>query len=126
MTAKSADFEILEGGDAQEAEEMEALGTSPLLATSNMASRKHHEVSMRAVSVYLKADGKTSTATEAITGIPAKTISALYRRAVDRGFDPTTRPLVLTDHHVADAPRVGRPKKRTTELTKRVVDKASM
>ncbi|KAH7026632.1 uncharacterized protein B0I36DRAFT_331045 [Microdochium trichocladiopsis] len=82
-----------------------------------MVGRKYYDLAIRAVCVYLKADGKSSSATSAITGIPTKTVTNLYRRACDRGFDLTARPLLMKDEFVADIPKAGRPKKQTSELT---------
>jgi hypothetical protein len=31
------------------------------------------------------------------TGIPTKTVKAIYNRAIERGFDPSKRPFTLID-----------------------------
>jgi len=43
-------------------------------------------------------------------------INALYARALERGFDTERRPLTITEAHVADAPRTGRPKEPASEI----------
>lgn len=63
----------------------------------------------RASIVALKATGKTTAEVAEITNITPRTINRIYARAIERGFDPAHRPLLLEDSHLADAPRSGRP-----------------
>ncbi|KAH7010704.1 uncharacterized protein B0I36DRAFT_370297 [Microdochium trichocladiopsis] len=87
-----------------------------------MAGRKYHDLAIRAVCVYLKADGKSSSATSAITGIPTKTVTNLYRRACDRGFDLTARPLVMKDEGLQRKPVDGSADSAQVEFSKNEAD----
>jgi transposase len=83
------------------------------------------EISMRALIITLKSPlvGLTSAEIFGQTGISISTINRIYGRAIERGFDPNIRPLVIKDEWLEDAPRSGRPRKQTTENIEKVVEK---
>ncbi|KAH8722395.1 hypothetical protein GQ44DRAFT_808030 [Phaeosphaeriaceae sp. PMI808] len=60
--------------------------------------------------------GLPSTQIEKITGVPISTINRIYARAVARSFKPDQRPLYIRDAYVEDAPRAGRPSKRSSAV----------
>ncbi|KAJ5894121.1 hypothetical protein N7495_005812 [Penicillium taxi] len=51
-----------------------------------------------------------------MTDISTQTIKSIWNKAIERGFDPLQRPLLVIDAYVADANRSGRPKKQTPEV----------
>lgn len=51
------------------------------------------------------------------------TINRIYSWAIQRGFDPNLRLLVIKDKWLKDAPRSGRPRKQTPEIIEKVVVK---
>ncbi|RYO14580.1 hypothetical protein AA0113_g12489 [Alternaria arborescens] len=79
------------------------------------------DIATRALVVAYKADGKTNLEIMGLTGIEKRTINRIYARAIERGFDPSERPLVLLNKYLEDAPRSGRPSKQQ-EAYKKVVD----
>ncbi|KAM6535506.1 hypothetical protein FALCPG4_005064 [Fusarium falciforme] len=83
------------------------------------------DIATRALVVALKApcSGKTTEEVAAIAGLSTRQVNRIYARAIDRGFDPNLRPLVLRDEHLRDAPRSGRPTKQTEEAKNEVVRK---
>jgi len=83
------------------------------------------DLATRAVIVSLKTPfgGKTTAQIACRLGIPERTINRIYARAIERGFDPNQEPLVLKDEYLIDAPRSGRPKKRTDEVINQLVQK---
>lgn len=82
------------------------------------------DIATRALVVAYKADGKTNLEIMGLTGIEKRTINRIYARAIERGFDPSERPLVLLNKYLEDAPRSGRPSKQQ-EAYKKVVDLVS-
>ncbi|KAF2457537.1 hypothetical protein BDY21DRAFT_28137 [Lineolata rhizophorae] len=71
--------------------------------------------------------GKTTAEVSAITGVPGRTIQAIFARAIKRGFDPNIKPVVARDKYVIDAPRSGRPTKqmkqtKQTKQAKQTID----
>jgi Transposase len=68
---------------------------------------------------------KTSLEIYGITGIPVRTVNSIYARAIERGFEPNERPLRLRNEWLEDAPRSGRPRKRTQETQDLIVAKVS-
>ena len=78
------------------------------------------DIATRALIVSLKAGiidkPASSIYISSLTGVPKRTINQIYARAIARGFDLVIRPLVLENKHLEDAPRLGRPKKDTTEV----------
>ncbi|OAX81454.1 hypothetical protein ACJ72_04204 [Emergomyces africanus] len=74
------------------------------------------DIATRSVVVALKSIcEKTSIEISGITGLSVRAINLIYARAIERGFDPNARPFVIRDAWLADAPRSGRPKKKTSE-----------
>jgi transposase len=71
-----------------------------------------HDLATRAVIVALKAHGLTTNEVIGQTGIPKRTINAIFARAIERGFDPCQRPIKLLNRHLEDGPRSGRPSKQ--------------
>ena len=70
----------------------------------------------------LRAYGIPATEIANITQISERTIRDIYRRAIDRGFDSRSSPLVL-DTHVDDASRLGRPSKQTEDTKNSILEK---
>lgn len=78
-----------------------------------------HDISTRAVVVVLKSPlvGKTTAEVQqAITGLSKSTVNSIYARAIERGFEPSLKPLILKDEYLEDAPRSGRPTKHTEAI----------
>ncbi|KAI0443982.1 hypothetical protein F4803DRAFT_282312 [Xylaria telfairii] len=70
-----------------------------------------HQISTRAQALALKiTDRFSNEEIERITGINPRTVNRIVDRALERGLD-LKHPVIL-DHHVADAPRTGRPSKQ--------------
>ncbi|USP76944.1 hypothetical protein yc1106_04218 [Curvularia clavata] len=68
------------------------------------------DVSTCALIVTLKSPfvGKTTTQVSELTGIPPRTINAIYGRACERGYEPNARIVKLRLEYLEDAPRSGR------------------
>ena len=83
------------------------------------------DIATRALVVSLKApcSSKTTAEVSAITGLSSRQVNRIYARAIERGFDPNQRPLSLRDAYLQDAPRSGRPQKRTIEAQESVISK---
>ena len=60
--------------------------------------------------VSLKAAGFSVQKIADFTGVGRRTIQRIYKKALDRGFDPQGGVLLIS--HVSDAPRSGRPSKK--------------
>ncbi|KAH7471808.1 hypothetical protein FOMA001_g12984 [Fusarium oxysporum f. sp. matthiolae] len=87
------------------------------------------DIATRALVVTLKAPAgaaKTTAEIEEITGIPYRTINAIYARAIRQGFEPNERPLRLQDAWLQNAPRSGRPTKQTKETKELIFAKVSI
>lgn len=69
-------------------------------------------IPQRAIVISLVTTGQTFAQVSELLNIPIRTLQSIYARAIERGFDPSHRPLVVHDHFVADAPRSGRPRKQ--------------
>lgn len=80
-------------------------------------------IAARACVVTLKAAGKETSEVAYFTGLLVRTINDIYVWVIKRSFDPAKRPLEITDTHIADAPRSGRPKKQTIEIQAAVASK---
>lgn len=65
--------------------------------------------------------GKSTQEIMDLTGLPKSTVNDIYKRAIDRGFDPTARPVIIKMEYLIDAPRSGRPSKVKDEETQRLV-----
>ena len=81
---------------------------------------------VRGLIVGLKANGATIREIEQLTGVQRRQIQRLYQRAIERGFDPEIRPLNIQLEHVQDAPRSGRPTKRTEEAIEAIKTKIQL
>ena len=83
------------------------------------------DIATRVLVVSLKApcSSKTTAEVSAITGLSSRQVNRIYARAIKRGFNPNQRPLSLRDKYLQDAPRSGRPLKRTTEAQESVISK---
>lgn len=81
----------------------------------------------RAVVVALRSPhgGKTTKEISQITGLPVRSINRIYARAVEAGFEPNDKALVILPDHVIDKPRSGRPKKQTAAAIDAVTSKVS-
>ncbi|KAK2471147.1 hypothetical protein H9L39_17378 [Fusarium oxysporum f. sp. albedinis] len=80
-------------------------------------------IATRAFVVSLKAPccGKKTAEVAEITGLSIRQINRIYARAIERGFDPNSTPIIIRNAYLQDAPRSGRPKKHTDEATKEVI-----
>jgi transposase len=87
-------------------------------------TKKKTDLATRALIVTLKAPcaGKSTAEISAITGISTRTINSIYARAIERGFEPNSVPLVIRDEWLQDASRSGRPTKKT-EIKEEVISK---
>ena len=77
----------------------------------------------RAQALTLKVLNYSNNEIERITGIPKSAVVRLFRKAMERGFDPQARPCRILDYHVRDGARSGRPTKQMAENTEAVVAK---
>lgn len=66
----------------------------------------------RAQIVSLKGFGHSTDEIHKLLKIPISTINEIYRRAIDRGYNPDADQPILLLEHVAEAPRTGRPRKQ--------------
>ncbi|RKK19273.1 hypothetical protein BFJ66_g17761 [Fusarium oxysporum f. sp. cepae] len=86
------------------------------------------DIATRALVVTLKAPSggaKTTAEISALTGLAVRTINSIYARAIHRGFEPNETPLRLINEWLEDAPRSGRPTKRTEETKDLIIAKVS-
>lgn len=82
----------------------------------------HTDIATRAFVVALKSSGgKTTPEVAEATGLPLRTVNHIYARAIQRGFDPNHRPIVIKDEYLRDAPRSGRPSRQSTEAVQNTV-----
>ena len=82
-----------------------------------------YDSAIRAQIVALKAYGISATEIAKITQISKWIIRDIYRRAVDRGFDPKSSPPLVLNTHVDDAFRLGRPSKQTEDTKNAILEK---
>jgi hypothetical protein len=75
------------------------------------------DIAQRTLVLIMKTLGMEPRQISDITDIPTVTINTIWNRAIERGFDPRRQPLMITDAYVIDAPRSGRPKKQTSEVS---------
>lgn len=75
----------------------------------------------RAMVVGMKVANVPTAEIAQSTELQCKTIGSIYKKALQRGFDPTQRPVVLKEAFLVDGSRSGRPKKdhaaKRAELT---------
>ena len=81
------------------------------------------DIATRALVVTLKFSGKTTLEVAGLAGISARQVDRIYAKAIERGFDPACRPLLLKDDYLIDAPRSGRPSKQTDEIKEAIAKK---
>ncbi|UNI22754.1 hypothetical protein JDV02_008615 [Purpureocillium takamizusanense] len=83
----------------------------------------YYDIATRALVVGLKAPccGKTTAEVAALLGISIRQVNRIYAKAIERGFDPNQRPMVIKDEYLQDAPRSGRPTKQTEETTQQIL-----
>jgi hypothetical protein len=63
-----------------------------------------HQLATRAQALAMKAIGATLQHIERITEIKRRTLQYIFKKARGRGWDPSSRPLIL-DGYIIDAPR---------------------
>ena len=71
----------------------------------------------------LRAYGISAAEIEKITQISERTIRDIYRRAIDRGFNPKSSPPLVLNTHVDDASRPGRLSKQTKDIKNAILEK---
>jgi transposase len=92
------------------------------------SSRPEYDISLRASIVFMKSPfggSKSSSDVKKVLGAQAPSIASinrLYKTAIDRGFKPDADHYLMQDQYVVDAPRTGRPTKKTKRAEKVVVD----
>ncbi|KAJ5564780.1 hypothetical protein N7513_001022 [Penicillium frequentans] len=74
-----------------------------------------YDMAMRTLVITMKWMGMDPLHISALTEMPVRTINSIWARAIERGFDPSRRPIMICEAHVIDAPRSGRPKKERSE-----------
>jgi predicted DNA-binding protein (UPF0251 family) len=85
---------------------------------------KATDIPTRAIVVTLKGlENFSSSKVAEITGINSRTVDRIYKKARDRGFDPTVFPVQLSIEHLEDSARTGRIGKRSDELYNVITDK---
>ena len=72
----------------------------------------------------MKAMGATLERIESITQMKRRSLQYLFKKALDRGWHPTTNPLIL-DGYIIDAPRAGKKLKVTREFEQRILKKVT-
>ena len=80
-----------------------------------------HDIATRASILTLKALGKTNADITYVTGFNESTVRSILAKAIQRGFDPSIRPILILNSYVEDASRSGRPKKQTPEVQQRTI-----
>ena len=83
-----------------------------------MPSYGYHDIATRTSVIMLKCPlmGKSNAEISAQLGIPARIIDNIYAKAIQRGFDPYTYPIVIKNAFIKDAPKSGRPIKNMEEF----------
>lgn len=84
-----------------------------------------HDIAKRAMVVTCKATGIRSTTISELSGLSKRTVDRIYERALSNGFDPAARPWNISEAMLADAPRSGRPLKRTEDVQTQVLSKVN-
>ena len=85
--------------------------------TDNTTTYGRTDLAVRGAVLALKATtGLSSTAiAELIAGVSTRQVNRIYSRAIKAGFEPSARPLQITNAIVADRPKSGRPRKHPKE-----------
>ncbi len=81
------------------------------------------DIATRALVVALKSPhggGKSSAEISRNTGLSVRLINQIYTRAIERGFEPNTLPMVIRDEWLKDSPRSGRPTKRAPDTKQKL------
>ena len=87
------------------------------------------DIATRALVITLKSPHRGAKSTAEIsrnTNLSPQLINQIYARAIKRGFEPNSLPLVIRDEWLQDAPRSGRPTKITPEVTQKLVAKVRL
>ena len=72
----------------------------------------------------MKAMGATLEHIQSVTLIKRRALQYLFKKAINRGWNPTTNPLII-DGYVVDGPRPGRKPKVTREFEQRILKKVT-
>jgi len=92
------------------------------LAAKRVGTGKHYSITQR-VQAFALAEYRISLIdVVAYTGIPRRTIQSFQKKARDRDYD-LAESRILTQEHVEDAPRSGRPRIFTEDKEKEILDK---
>jgi hypothetical protein len=83
-----------------------------------------YEIATRAQALAMKAMGATLNQIENITKIKRRSLQYLIKKALNRGWNPTTNPLII-DGYVVDAPHPGKKTKCTREFEQRILKKVT-
>ncbi len=75
-----------------------------------MAPKPQYDEARRAQVISLKALGRTNAEIERLTHVPRRTIQHIWKRALDRGYNPSVDPAIQKSY-VVNAAKPGRPKK---------------
>ena len=81
-----------------------------------------YDTATRAQALTLKLMGCPNAEIQSITGMQPRTVQLLYKKALERGFNPAESKTIL-NHHIEDGKRSGRPTKQTTEIIQDVISK---
>lgn len=80
-------------------------------------------IAQRASVLTLLWQGKSTAEISGMLGIPKSTIRDIHARAIQRGFEASSYPLIINDEYIVDAPRSGRPKKQIPETQDKILAK---
>ena len=83
-----------------------------------------YEIATRAQALAMKAMGATLNQIENITKIKRRSLQYLIKKALNRGWNPTTNPLII-DGYVIDAPHPGKKTKCTREFEQQILKKVT-
>ncbi|KAH0498585.1 hypothetical protein TgHK011_005835 [Trichoderma gracile] len=72
------------------------------------------DTAIRGAILALKAttDLSSTEIAQLLHGVSVRQVNRVYSRAIKAGFDPSARPLQITNALVADRPKSGRPRKK--------------
>ena len=82
------------------------------------------QLATRAQALAMKAMGATLEHIQSVTLIKRRALQYLFKKAINRGWNPTTNPLII-DGYVVDGPRPGRKPKVTREFEQRILKKVT-
>ena len=69
----------------------------------------NHDIATRSQALGYKVAGLSNEKIKVLTGLGARTVNAIQRKAITLGFNPKADQPRILDIHVCDAPRSGRP-----------------